>query len=64
VHLSLFHCQRRSPHKKLLAYQFAFDLLDGGAQDFSENVGTELPEGDKVCVRLVMENHSIDAAPL
>ena len=36
------------PHEKLLAYQFAFDLVEGGAQDFLESVRTELPEGDEV----------------
>jgi 26S proteasome regulatory subunit N2 len=36
------------PQEKLLAYQFAFDLVEGGAQDFLETVRTELPEGDEV----------------
>jgi 26S proteasome regulatory subunit N2 len=36
------------PHEKLLAYQFAFDLVEGGARDFLESVRTELPEGDEV----------------
>jgi 26S proteasome regulatory subunit N2 len=37
------------PHEKLLAYQFAFDLVlvAGGAQDFLENIRNELPEGDE-----------------
>lgn len=33
----------------LLAYQFAFDLVEGGSQDFLETLRTELPEGDEVC---------------
>lgn len=37
------------PKEKLLAYQFAFDLVEGGAQDFLEAVRNELPEGDEVC---------------
>jgi 26S proteasome regulatory subunit N2 len=36
------------PKNKLLAYQFAFDLVEGGAQDFLETVRNELPEGDGV----------------
>ncbi|KAI0053354.1 26S proteasome regulatory complex non-ATPase subcomplex Rpn2 Psmd1 subunit [Auriscalpium vulgare] len=35
------------PGEKLLAYQFAFDLVEGGAQDFLETVRTDLPEGDE-----------------
>jgi 26S proteasome regulatory subunit N2 len=34
-------------HEKLLAYQFAFDLVEGGAQDFLENIRNELPDGDE-----------------
>jgi 26S proteasome regulatory subunit N2 len=34
------------PDEKLLAYQFAFDLVEGGAQDFLENVRNDLPEGE------------------
>lgn len=37
------------PNEKLLAYQFAFDLVEGGAQDFLESIRTGLPEGDEVC---------------
>ena len=33
----------------LLAYQFAFDLVEGGSQDFLETLRAELPEGDEVC---------------
>lgn len=36
------------PKEKLLAYQFAFDLVEGGAQDFLESVRSALPEGDIV----------------
>ncbi|KAI0067808.1 26S proteasome regulatory complex non-ATPase subcomplex Rpn2/Psmd1 subunit [Artomyces pyxidatus] len=35
------------PGEKLLAYQLAFDLVEGGAQDFLEAVRTKLPEGDQ-----------------
>ncbi|EGO30956.1 hypothetical protein SERLADRAFT_364688 [Serpula lacrymans var. lacrymans S7.9] len=33
------------PKETLLAYQFAFDLVEGGAQDFLEALRKELPEG-------------------
>jgi 26S proteasome regulatory subunit N2 len=36
------------PKEKLLAYQFAFDLAEGGGQEFLESVRTELPEGEGV----------------
>ena len=36
------------PKQKLLAYQFAFDLVEGGAQDFLETIRKDLPEGDLV----------------
>ncbi|KAF8640759.1 hypothetical protein AX17_000409 [Amanita inopinata Kibby_2008] len=35
------------PKEKLLAYQFAFDLVEGGSQDFLESVRNQLPEGDE-----------------
>ncbi|PFH50780.1 hypothetical protein AMATHDRAFT_60431 [Amanita thiersii Skay4041] len=35
------------PKENLLAYQFAFDLTEGGAQDYLESVRTQLPEGDE-----------------
>jgi 26S proteasome regulatory subunit N2 len=38
------------PHEELLAYQFAFDLVEGGAQDFLETVRNELPEGESVSI--------------
>ncbi|KAH8120111.1 26S proteasome regulatory complex, non-ATPase subcomplex, Rpn2/Psmd1 subunit [Phellopilus nigrolimitatus] len=34
------------PREKLLAYQLAFDLVEGGGQDFLEAIRIELPEGD------------------
>lgn len=37
------------PGDKLLAYQLAFDLVEGGAQDFLESIRNELPEGEGVC---------------
>jgi 26S proteasome regulatory subunit N2 len=36
------------PKETLLAYQFAFDLVEGGAQDFLESVRNDLPEGEAV----------------
>ena len=35
-------------NEELLAYQFAFDLVVGGSQDFLETVRSELPDGDEV----------------
>lgn len=35
------------PKENLLAYQLAFDLVEGGAQDFLESVRSGLPEGDE-----------------
>ena len=42
------------PKQKLLAYQFAFDLVEGGGQDFLVAVRKDLPEGNEVsrCVHL------------
>ncbi|CAK5280486.1 unnamed protein product, partial [Mycena citricolor] len=34
------------PQEKLVAYQFAFDLVEGGSQDFLESVRNDLPDGD------------------
>ncbi|KAE9408198.1 26S proteasome regulatory complex, non-ATPase subcomplex, Rpn2/Psmd1 subunit [Gymnopus androsaceus JB14] len=34
------------PKEKLLAYQFAFDLVEGGARDYLDLVRTQLPVGD------------------
>ena len=39
------------PKEKLLAYQFAFDLVEGGARDYLEIVRNELPAGDEVGAR-------------
>lgn len=36
------------PEHKLLAYQFAFDLAEGGAQDYLEAVRNDLPTGEGV----------------
>ena len=36
------------PRQKLLAYQFAFDLVEGGGQDFLVAIRSDLPEGDTV----------------
>jgi 26S proteasome regulatory subunit N2 len=36
--------------QELLAYQLAFDLAEGGAQDFLENVRKDLPEGDEASI--------------
>lgn len=33
------------PKEKLLAYQFAFDFVEGGSQEFLEAVRNELPVG-------------------
>ena len=38
------------PNEKLLAYQFAFDFVEGGSQDYLETIRSELPEGDSVRV--------------
>lgn len=50
------------PNDKLLAYQFAFDLVEGGAQDFLEAIRGDLPEGDSVirifCHHFVTSNPS------
>ncbi|KAI0673424.1 26S proteasome regulatory complex non-ATPase subcomplex Rpn2/Psmd1 subunit [Trametes maxima] len=35
------------PRQKLLAYQFAFDLVEGGGQDFLEAIRKDLPEGNE-----------------
>ena len=37
------------PNEKLLAYQLAFDLVEGGGQDFLVAIRAGLPEGDEVC---------------
>ena len=35
------------PNEKLLAYQFAFDFVEGGSQEFLEAVRNELPIGSE-----------------
>ena len=40
-------------NEELLAYQFAFDLVEGGSQDFLETVRSELPEGDEVSINFI-----------
>ncbi|KAJ7596896.1 D-isomer specific 2-hydroxyacid dehydrogenase [Mycena floridula] len=35
------------PKQTLLAYQFAFDLVEGGARDYLDSIRSELPEGDE-----------------
>jgi 26S proteasome regulatory subunit N2 len=46
--------------EELLAYQFAFDLVEGGSQDFLETLRTELPQGDEVsltnCRRCILSS--------
>ena len=45
------------PKERLLAYQFAFDLAEGGTREFLEGVRKYLPEGTEVCfffVRLTL----------
>jgi hypothetical protein len=49
------------PKEKLLAYQFAFDLVEGGAQDFLESVRNDLPEGDGVSAVLGASLHCTDS---
>lgn len=48
------------PKEKLLAYQFAFNSVEGGAQDPLESVQSELPEGDEVCVTLMHDLNPTD----
>jgi len=38
----------------LLAIQIAFDLVEGGSQDYLENLRTALPDGDEVCHSLYL----------
>ena len=40
-------------NEELLAYQFAFDLVEGGSQDFLETMRSELPEGDEVSINII-----------
>ncbi|KAI6153672.1 26S proteasome regulatory complex non-ATPase subcomplex Rpn2 Psmd1 subunit [Pisolithus tinctorius] len=43
------------PKEKLVAYQFAFDLVEGGARDFLEGVRKDLPQG-KDETKEILEN--------
>lgn len=36
------------PRESMLAYQIAFDLVEGGSQDFLEKIKNDLPDGDEV----------------
>lgn len=36
------------PSNKLMAYQLAFDLVEGGARDYLDSVRSDLPEGQFV----------------
>lgn len=36
------------PSNKLMAYQLAFDLVEGGARDYLDSVRSDLPEGQSV----------------
>lgn len=47
------------PGQQLLAYQLAFDLVEGGAQDFLVAVRDALPEGDEV--NIYTSYHNIEA---
>lgn len=38
------------PKETLLAYELAFDLVEGGGQDFLEAIRTQLPEGEEVSI--------------
>ncbi|KAF8585578.1 26S proteasome regulatory complex, non-ATPase subcomplex, Rpn2/Psmd1 subunit [Ramaria rubella] len=44
------------PKEKLLAYQFAFDFVEGGSQEFLEAVRNELPIGTEGVVKEIYDN--------
>ena len=48
------------PREKLLAYQLAFDLVEGGAQDFLESIRNDLPVmvEDEVCLSIASVAHA------
>ncbi|KAM5543956.1 hypothetical protein V8D89_002573 [Ganoderma adspersum] len=52
------------PKQKLLAYQFAFDLVEGGGQDFLVAVRKDLLKGDNESIKLYLEflkcNNKVD----
>ncbi|TRM60265.1 armadillo-type protein [Schizophyllum amplum] len=45
--LTVYFLTSLVPNEKLLAYQFAFDLVESGAQDFLLAIRRDLPEGDE-----------------
>lgn len=45
------------PQNILLAYQLAFDLVEGGARDYLDTIRSELPEGDSVRCLMDCEAH-------
>jgi len=48
------------PKEKLVAYQLAFDLVEGGAQDFLETVRNDLPAGDEVRLIVPWVVHAVN----
>jgi len=48
------------PKDKLVAYQLAFDLVEGGAQDFLETIRNDLPMGDEVRLIITWAVHAVD----
>lgn len=45
------------PDDKLLAYQFAFDFVEGGSQDFLEAIRNDLPGEEGVsCFLFILSN--------
>ena len=55
--LTVYFLTSLIPNEKLLAYQFAFDLVESGAQDFLAAIRRELPEGDEVCCAIIAVDH-------
>lgn len=45
------------PSNKLLAYQFAFDFVEGGSQDFLEAIRNDLPKDEVVSIYLRVAFH-------
>lgn len=48
------------PEEKLIAYQLAFDLVEGGAQDFLETIRNDLPVGDEVGLSIAWVVHVVN----
>jgi 26S proteasome regulatory subunit N2 len=48
------------PKDKLVAYQLAFDLVEGGAQDFLETIRNDLPMGDEVRLIITWAVHAVN----